>query len=138
MDRRAYLRGIAGVSALAASGCLGVGADESTEYDIGMSTRAFQPERYEVDAGDTVVWRNTSSHAHSVTAYETGLPEGAAFFASGGFDDEQSARDAWANQTDGALYQGDSYSHTFEVAGEYPYFCIPHERGQMVGTIVIG
>ncbi|PSP94384.1 halocyanin [Halobacteriales archaeon QS_4_62_28] len=138
MDRRAYLRGIAGVSVLAASGCLGVGADESTEYDIGMSTQAFRPEQYEVGVGDTVVWRNTSSHAHSVTAYESGLPESASFFASGGFEDEQSARDAWASQTDGALHQGDSYSHTFEVAGEYQYFCIPHERSQMVGTIVVG
>lgn len=135
MDRRAYLRCVAGVSVIGSSGCLSVGGD--TDYDIGMTTRAFDPQQFEIEAGDTVHWKNTSSHAHSVTAYEDGLPDGGAFFASGGFEDEQSAREGWASGTAGSLHQGDKYTHTFDVAGEYTYFCIPHERGGMIGTIVV-
>lgn len=137
MDRRAYLRGVAGASAIGLSGCLGVSGD-SGEYDIGMSIHAFEPQQFSIGVGDTVVWRNTSSHAHTVTAYEDPLPADAAFFASGEFDDEGSAREAWHNSGDGSLYQDDTFSYTFEVAGEYPYFCLPHERNGMVGTIVVG
>ncbi|MBO4248134.1 halocyanin [Halomicrobium sp. IBSBa] len=136
MERRAYLRTVVGASAVGLSGCLG-GLTESGDYDVGMTSNAFDPAEITVAAGDTVVWRNTSSHAHSVTAYEDAIPDGADYFASGGFDDEPSARDGWTNATDGSLYQGDTYSHTFEVAGRYRYFCIPHERGGMIGTVVV-
>jgi plastocyanin len=135
MDRRAYLRGVAGVSVIGLSGCLS--ASGGSEYDIGMSIHAFEPQRFTVDVGDTVVWRNTSAHAHTITAFEETLPAEAIFFSSGDFENEQSAREAWSDGTAGSLYQGDTFSHTFEVAGEYPYFCIPHERNGMVGTIIV-
>jgi len=135
MDRRAYLRGVVGASVIGLSGCLS--ASGNSEYDIGMSMHAFDPAAVTVGVGDTVVWRNTSAHAHTVTAYGSQLPEDAAFFSSGEFEDTQTARDAWNNGTNGSLYQGDQFSHTFEVAGEYPYFCIPHERNGMTGTVVV-
>ena len=47
------------------------------------------------------------------------------------------AREAWAAETGGLLAQGELFSHTFEASGEYVYFCIPHERNQMVGTIAV-
>ena len=140
MDRRAYLRTVGGLSTVGLAGCSGLvtgPSDQSRDYDVGMSTAAFRPEAVEVAVGEAVVWRNTSSHAHTVTAYENEIPEEAAFFASGGFDDEQAARDGWMGQTKGALYQGDEYSHTFEVPGEYRYFCIPHEQSGMVGTVTV-
>jgi len=135
MDRRAYLRGVVGASAVGLSGCLSVSGN--AEYDIGMTMHAFDPAAITVSVGDTVVWRNTSAHAHTVTAYGPQLPEDASFFASGDFADTQSARAAWNDGTDGSLYQGDTFEHTFEVAGEYPYFCIPHERNGMTGTVVV-
>ena len=87
-----------------------------------------------ISVGDAVVWANTSARAHSVTAYEARIPEEAEFFATGGYEDEIAARDAWANG-DGAIKTGQQYTHTFEIPGEYHYFCIPHEQAGMIGTV---
>jgi len=137
MHRRAYLKGagLAGTGALA--GCFGIGATPSGEYDVGMSTRDFRPEILEVGVGETVVWRNTSTHAHTVTAYGNAIPDGAPYWASGEFESEAAARDGWANGEGGALYRGDVYERTFEVPGEHRYVCIPHEQSGMVGTVVV-
>jgi plastocyanin len=93
----------------------------------------FVPETVTVGVGDTVEWVTTGSVAHSVTAYEADLPDGAAYFASGEFDSESAARESYP---DGGVGTDETYSHTFETAGEFPYFCIPHESG-MVGTVVV-
>lgn len=137
MDRRTYLAtaGLAGVTAVA--GCLDSRAAGDGEYDIGMSTDAFKPQRLTVTVGDEVVWRNTSKQGHTVTAVEEGLPNGADYFASGGFESESAARDAWFDGFGGRLNQGDTYRTVFTVAEEFPYYCIPHERAGMVGTVVV-
>jgi plastocyanin len=141
MDRRAFLRGAGAAGSVlsvgALSGCFGVGAEPDTEYDVGMSTRDFRPEVIEVTPGEPVVWRNTSSHAHTVTAYENALPAGAPYWASGDFASEDDARRAWRNGGGGALYQDERYQRTFEVAGEHHYVCIPHEQAGMVGAVVV-
>lgn len=103
-----------------------------------MSTNAFRPADIEVGVGETVVWENTSDRPHTVTAYEKSLPEGAEYFASGEFDSEEAAREDWFDGMAGSIEAGETYSHTFEVAGEYLYFCIPHERAGMTGTVVVG
>jgi plastocyanin len=93
----------------------------------------FEPDSLTVGVGDTVEWVTTGSVAHSVTAYAADLPDGAAYFASGGFDSESAARQSYP---EGGVGRDETYSHTFETAGEFPYFCIPHESG-MVGTVVV-
>ena len=140
MDRRAYLRTVGGLSTVGLAGCSGLVAERSTgsqSYDVGMSTDAFRPARVEIAPGETVVWRNTSSHAHTVTAYEDSIPGDAAYFASGEFDNQSDAEDGWIGETKGALYQGNEYEWTFEVPGEHHYFCVPHEQAGMVGTVVV-
>ncbi|GGC59530.1 hypothetical protein GCM10007209_22000 [Haloferax sulfurifontis] len=107
------------------------------DFDIGMTAVAFDPPTLTVEVGDEVVWRNTSSRGHTVTAYEGVLPEDAAFFASGGYESEQAARDAYSNSLGGLIGSGETYAHTFDVPGEYEYLCIPHEQAGMVGTIVV-
>jgi plastocyanin len=136
MERRAYLRAVGAATAAGLAGCIGT-SGTSAEYDVGMSAKDFRPKTIAVEPGTEVVWRNTSKQGHSVTAYEDGIPDGADYWASGGFDGEQAARDAWGASSKGTLFEGQTYSHTFEVRGEYPYFCIPHERGQMVGTVIV-
>jgi plastocyanin len=140
MRRRALLA-TAGAAMAGLPGCLGGlgtgGARCGDECDVGMSTNAYLPETHETSVGSTVVWRNTSSRAHTVTAYEGGLPDGARYFASGGFGSESDAREAWDTGIDGGINPGGTFEYTVEVPGTYAYFCIPHERQGMVGTIEV-
>ena len=137
-SRRAVLASL-GASGLASlAGCTALARDGERSYDVGMTATAFRPPQVTVSAGETVVWRNTSTRAHSITAYERAIPKAATYFASGGFESEAAARESWNGSLDGgALDNGHTYSHTFEVPGRYDYFCIPHEQGGMVGTVVV-
>jgi plastocyanin len=139
--RRAFLATVATGGLAGLAGCasvLGSGdACDGKGCHIGMDRNAFLPETHEASVGETVVWKNTSSAAHTVTAYEDGLPESATFFASGGFDSEAAARKAWEKRRGGRLNPGDTFEYTFEVAGTYTYFCLPHERAGMVGDVVV-
>lgn len=142
MKRRAYLSTAATATAAGLAGCLESLASGRSdgEYDVGMSSNRFEPSNVEVVAGDAVVWRNTGSRNHTVTAYEGGLPDGAAYFASGGFDSQAAAVADWEESAwlgDGVLGAGETYSHTFEVPGEYQYYCIPHESGGMIATVTV-
>jgi plastocyanin len=147
MHRRAFLATGSATAVAALAGCFGPSL-ASSEYDVGMQSNAFVPDpavegtdrpTFEASVGDTVVWANTGSRNHTVTAYESGVPDGAAYFASGGFDSEQAARDAWSEHLDGGgiISPGGTYEHTFEVPGDYHYFCIPHEDAEMIGRIVV-
>ncbi|MFB6072779.1 MAG: plastocyanin/azurin family copper-binding protein [Halobacterium sp.] len=147
MQRRAFLATGAGLASTALAGCLGP-SFAASEYDIGMQSNAFVPHPAVEDAnqptfaasvGDTVVWANTGSRNHTVTAYENGIPSDADYFASGGFDGEREARDAWQNSLSGGgiVSPGQTYEHTFEVPGTYLYFCIPHESAGMLGKVVV-
>ncbi|MFB6189130.1 MAG: plastocyanin/azurin family copper-binding protein [Halapricum sp.] len=131
MKRRVVLATGATTLLAGCQGVLGSGSD----YDIGMNQKSFDPDSIEVPVGTEVVWKNTSSRAHTITAYEAGIPDDAEYFASGGFDSEQAARNAWDDDGSGNLYGGETFSYTVDVPGTYEYFCIPHESSGMTGTI---
>ena len=139
MYRRRFLRqaGAAGSAAAAVglAGCAGVGGEP--DPDVGMLASAYRPRQITVSVGDTVVWGNTSARAHTVTATAGGIPDDAEFFASGGFDDYDTALSAWQDDFGGRLESGDRFEHTFEVPGVYEYVCIPHREGGMYGTVVV-
>lgn len=138
MKRRAYLGSLAAAAVVGASGCLAGGSGGGGgNYDVSMSSTRFEPARLEVSVEETVVWRNTNSRAHTVTAYESRIPDGAEYFASGGYGSEQEARDAFVDSFGGAIPSRGTYEHTFTVPGQYDYFCIPHERAGMVGSVVV-
>jgi len=169
VSRRGVIRSAAAGATLAGAGAAGAGVgpadgrttptdagEDPTPMDAGKTATAtgggethtvdmtdslaFEPERLTIAPGDTVVWENVGSLGHSVTAYEDEIPEGGDYFASGGFDGEQAARDAYkpGDPEAGDIPGGESYEHTFETEGVYEYFCIPHETAGMVGTIVVG
>ena len=96
--------------------------------------QAFDPERIEVSAGETVTFTNDSDESHTVTAYSDGVPEGGDYFASGGFDSEDAAR---SDLSAGLIAPGESFEVTLDGPGTYSYFCIPHEGAGMRGTIVV-
>ncbi len=87
----------------------------------------FSPERIEIRVGDRVTWRNTSDFVHTATCD----PDRA--------EDPDSVRlpagaDPWHS---GDVTAGAEYGRTFDVPGEYRYFCVPHESSGMIGTIVV-
>ena len=137
MERRRYLVAAGTTAALSLTGCLGLTRDQNRDFDVGMRPSAFDPQTITVARGEEVVWENTGTRDHTVTAYEASLPDGAAFFASGDFESEEAARDAWANSSGGAISNGETFSYTFEIPGEYEYFCVPHETGGMQGTVIV-
>ena len=146
-DRRAVLKRLGGAGGVAALGSLagcagnsgssdgGDGSDGESGTTVDMTdSLLFRPETITVSVGDTVVWENVGTIGHSVTAYEEKIPEEASYFASGGFDSEDAARNSYP---DGDIPGGEAYEHTFEVPGTYEYFCIPHEMSGMIGTVVV-
>lgn len=73
-------------------------------------SNSFNPNPVQVNVGDTLTWVNDDSGSHTVTARD------GAFGSS-------------------VLGKGQSFSHTFDEAGEYQYFCEPHPN--MTGTVVV-
>src|ERR671919_499950 len=86
--------------------------DNSTVVKIvaNAGSNSFSPNPVEVKVGETVTWINDDSGRHTVTSKD------------GVFDS-------------GMMGKGQSFSFTFDKAGEYPYFCSPHPG--MVGTVVV-
>ena len=116
------------------AGCAGGDAADGTVVEM-VDERAFRPADLTVPVGGSVVWVNRGSLAHTVTAYADRIPPGAAYFASGGFDSERAARDAFPPY--GGLDAGVSYRHTFRTPGTFEYFCIAHESEGMTGTVTV-
>jgi plastocyanin len=117
-------------------------AGGGTTHTVDMTNGlAFDPDSLTVAPGDTVVFENVGSVGHSVTAYEENIPDDADYWASGGFDSEDAARDAYSASggiaDTGNVPGGESWSYTFETEGTHEYFCFPHEGAGMVGQIEV-
>ena len=132
-SRRAFVLGSAGAAGVAGAAS-SAAAQETVTIDM-TDDLVFDPDEETVAPGTTVVWENVGQIGHSVTAYEDEIPDEASFFASGDFEDEATARRSYPQRGDVA--GGESYQHTFEVEGEYNYFCIPHETVGMVATLTV-
>lgn len=132
MKRRAALRTMGAAAAIGLAGCLGGSSGPKTVRMVGLD---YEPRRVSVRVGGTVEWVNDSDIGHSVTAYGDPLPEDATYFATGGFETEAAAR---ADIEAGLIGADETFSHTFETAGEHPYFCVPHEGSGMTGVVVVG
>jgi plastocyanin len=89
---------------------------DSQEMSIEVVDSAYQPGEITIAPGTTVVWTQTGSLPHTVTADD------------GSFDS-------------GDMSSGDTFSFTFEEEGTYPYYCEYHggPGGQgMAGVIIVG
>lgn len=88
----------------------------------------FDPDSLTISVGDTVTWVTVGAIPHTSTCdpelaanpeESVQLPEGA---------------ETWDS---GTVNEGEEFSHTFEVAGDYTYFCIPHEAAGMIATLTV-
>lgn len=112
------------------------GVPDDADHVVDMNDQFdYVPDELTISAGDTVAWKNVGEIGHSVTAYEDEIPADADYFASGGLDSEESAREAYPSK--GFIAGGQAYVHAFETTGSYEYFCIPHENIGMIGTITV-
>lgn len=98
-----------------------IDADMTVEVGPGGRLR-FEPESFEISAGDTVLW----------------------VFRAGGHNVKPGSipnRSDWTG-TPGEQFEtfnsGYRYSYTFEISGEYGYFCAPHRSSGMVGEFTVG
>jgi plastocyanin len=73
-------------------------------------SNSFNPNPVEVKVGETVTWVNDDSGRHTVASKD------------GVFES-------------GLMGKGESFSYTFDKAGEYQYFCSPHPN--MVGAVMV-
>jgi plastocyanin len=104
--------------------------EPSPEAEVQMTTGGsgshFEPHIVWVEAGGAVTWHQESGE-HSTTAYHTEndspdrIPEEAA---------------SW--DSDVLTEGGATFEQTFDVPGVYDYYCIPHEEGGMIGSVIVG
>lgn len=88
---------------------------------VADGSSVFDPEVFEVGVGETVVWVWHGS-GHNIRA--TARPRGSTFTGTPG-----------ENET--AYDEGYTFSHTFEVAGEYEYRCYPYRNLGMRGSFTV-
>ena len=95
--------------------------------EVGMGSMSFIPATITINAGEQVVWKNTSSYFHNVVddparainRVDVSFPSGATAFGSA------------------LLQPGGTFYHTFDKPGTYHYVCVVHETGGMRGTVIV-
>jgi plastocyanin len=93
---------------------------EITSGSSSKTTDSYAPNPINAKVGDTVTWTNKDSTIHTVTSGSNGQPDGK-------FDSSPNSQNLMAPQA--------KFSHTFEEAGEFPYYCALHPN--MVGTVIV-
>lgn len=88
---------------------------------VSMSFNRFSPPNVTINVGDTVRWNDVNG-MHDTVSGSSGVPSG-----------------EWNSNTQfGRLMRaGESFSHTFNRSGTFPYYCTPHWEIGMVGTITV-
>lgn len=126
MERRTFIATLGSGVSVSLAGCLGAGGNPTEDDMVTMTISRFRPEELTVTPGTTVTFHNTSSHTHTVTAFQDAYPDEASFWSTGDFETTEQAREGWTDDGSGRLKPGSEFTHTFEYEGTYAYFCIPH------------
>ena len=92
-------------------------AMDGTEVAVTSLDNTFRVQNIQVAPGTTVTWSNDGRNEHDVLPVEG---------------------DDWGVEVEG-FQPGDSYEHTFNEPGVYPYYCSIHgsTTAGMIGTVVV-
>lgn len=110
-----------GVASLALTGAAFAGANVKLGADNG--SLVFDPATVTIAKGDTVTWTNNAGFPHNIVFDADEIPAG-------------SNADALSHE-DYLNAPGESHTAKFDVSGEYPYFCEPHQGAGMVGKVIV-
>ncbi len=89
-------------------------ARAATTYYVNIVDFSFQPATITIQPGDSVQWNQTGAQPHSTTS-------------------DVSSTEVWDS---GVMGTGASYTHQFNNAGSFGYFCTVHPF--MTGTVIVG
>jgi plastocyanin len=97
---------------------------DASATEVTLNLVAFKPADVEIAVGETVTWVHDDAPTHTVTSGEvTDGGAGVTAEPDGRFDS-------------GDLASGDTFEHTFDEAGTYPYFCEVHPA-TMRGVVTV-
>lgn len=131
VGRRAALAAVTTGLVGSFAGCVSGPSFPEADVVAGPDGRlVFEPVALTVPVGEPVTWGFASS-GHNVSGRPehsdvVALPADADPFASYGSD---------VAPLGSHVPQGATYEHTFDVAGEYVYVCVPHVAEGMTGTL---
>ncbi len=94
------------VGTLTIVGCPAPG--EPDENEVFMRSFTFDPAEITIQVGESITWNNRDIVPHTATSGNPGDADRGSFFRSG------------------LLQQFDTFTHTFDEAGEFVYFCEVH------------
>src|SRR5579863_8428853 len=80
----------------------------ATNYPVGTDGLTFSPSAISINVGDSVTWNDLEGGGHTTTSSDS----------------------LWNSSTDG-------YTFTFNNAGTFNYYCIPHAQYGMVGSVTV-
>ncbi len=89
----------------------GSAQDNNSGNTVVIDNFNYSPSSITVSVGDKVVWRNDDNVSHTVTS------------------------DTGSELDSGSMSSGNTYEHTFNTAGTYPYHCTFHAG--MTGTVIV-
>jgi len=90
----------------------------ANSVEVICKNNRFQLDTLTISVGTTVTWVNQDGYIHTVTS-GTSPSEPSGLFDSGN------------------LSGGQTFSFTFDKAGTYDYFCIPHYSLGMIGKVIV-
>jgi len=101
-------------------------ADVTADITLGSSSKtntAYASNPLNINVGDTVTWTNKDTTTHTVTS------------GTGPNDPNSGQEFDSSPNLDPIIVPNGKFSHTFEEAGEFPYYCVLHIG--MVGTVIV-
>jgi len=142
MHRRAYLAAVGTAASTGLAGCSSALSVLGTTLYRRRLPHRDEPHRVSPSRvrgvrrrhGNLEKHERGRPHRHGLR--KTLIPDDAEYFASGGYESQAAAYDAWDDRG-GRLGTRETFEHTFEIPGTYEYFCIPHEGAEMTGEIVV-